>query len=489
VSEQLMQGWVNASLFDICSPKQWPTISIKQLMKSGYPVYGANGKIGFYSSYNHENETILITCRGATCGVLNVCEAKSYVNGNAMALDNLDQNYVLLDYLFSALLDCGTKDAISGTAQPQITKAGLEVVSVPIAPLNEQKRIVAKIEALKVRSKAAREALADVPKQVEQFKQSVLAAAFRGDLTKAWREQNPDVEPAEQLLERIRIERRAKWEADQLAAFKAKGKTPPKNWQSKYKEPAPVEITDLPELPDGWCWASVDTLLAGIDAGKSFTCDERPPIGDEKGIVKISAVTWGEFNQSESKTVTNESRLNDKHQIQLDDFLMSRANTIELVGAPVIVEKLDLNLFLSDKVLRLRFIAKIDQWLLHFLRTKLGRKQIESKSTGNQLSMRNIGQNSIREIAVPLATLNEQQQITQRIESLFSYAGSILEQAKVSLKELDRLDQSILAKAFRGELVSQDPNDEPASVLLERIKAERAAATPVKRSRKKAISC
>ncbi len=80
----------------------------------------------------------------------------------------------------------------------------------------------------------------------------------------------------------------------------------------------------------------------------------------------------------------------------------------------------------------------------------------------------------------------EQQQITQRIESLFSYADSILEQAKASLKELDRLDQSILAKAFRGELVPQDPTDEPASVLLKRIKTERAAATATKRSRKKA---
>jgi len=481
---ELPEGWVEASLFDVCSPKQWPTISTMQLTESGYPVYGANGKIGFYSAYNHDEETILITCRGATCGVLNICEPKSYVNGNAMALNGLNQSYIMLDYLLSTLLNRGMKDAISGTAQPQITKTGLEVVSIPLAPLNEQKRIVAKVEALQARSRKAREALAEVPKLVGQFKQSVLAAAFRGDLTKTWREQHPDTEPAEQLLERIRTERRQQWETNQLATFKAKNKTPPKNWQSKYKEPAPVDTTDLPELPAGWCWASMNELLLGIDAGKSFTCHERPPLAGEKGIVKISAVTWGEFNQSESKTVFDTSRLNSRHRIQSGDFLMSRANTIELVGAPVIVEEINLDLFLSDKVLRLKFVADVDRWVLQLLRTKLGRKQIESKSTGNQLSMRNIGQNSIREIAMPFAPLEEQHQITYRIESLFAYADSILEQAKASLGELDRLDQSILAKAFRGELVPQDPNDEPASVLLEHINAERAAATPVKRSRK-----
>ena len=77
------------NLIDICRPKQWPTIPKNEMLVAGYPVYGANGKIGFYSDFNHLEPTILITCRGATCGTINVCEPKSYVTGNAMALDEL----------------------------------------------------------------------------------------------------------------------------------------------------------------------------------------------------------------------------------------------------------------------------------------------------------------------------------------------------------------------------------------------------------------
>lgn len=134
-------------LIDICQPKQWKTIPTSQLTKEGYPVYGANGKIGFYSEYNHEKETILITCRGATCGSLNISEPFSYVNGNAMCLDNLDDS-VLLKYLYYNLCGYNFSKVISGTAQPQITGEGLSKVVLNIHSANEQKIIVDLFEKL-----------------------------------------------------------------------------------------------------------------------------------------------------------------------------------------------------------------------------------------------------------------------------------------------------------------------------------------------------
>ena len=124
-------------------------------------------------------------------------------------------------------------------------------------PLAEQRRIVAKIEALQERSRRAREALSEVGPLLEQFRQSVLAAAFRGDLTADWRAAHPNVEPASELLHRIRAERRRRWEQAELAKYEAKGQKPPKNWQDKYKEPEPVDDSDLPELPEGWVWATL----------------------------------------------------------------------------------------------------------------------------------------------------------------------------------------------------------------------------------------
>jgi type I restriction enzyme S subunit len=136
-------SWKIAKLNEICRPRQWRTISASQLLTNGYTVYGANGKIGFYSEFTHENPTLMITCRGATCGNVNISEPKSYINGNAMALDELDESSVYIKYLYYFLLKRGFSDVISGSAQPQITGQGLEKIEIPLPTLSEQKRIAA----------------------------------------------------------------------------------------------------------------------------------------------------------------------------------------------------------------------------------------------------------------------------------------------------------------------------------------------------------
>ena len=136
-------SWPMVALHDLCRPRQWRTISANKLLENGYPVYGANGKIGFYSEYTHEFPTLMITCRGATCGNVHISEPKSYINGNAMALDDLDCQRINIRYLYYYLLGRGFDDVISGSAQPQITGQGLTKLKVPLPPLEEQKRIAA----------------------------------------------------------------------------------------------------------------------------------------------------------------------------------------------------------------------------------------------------------------------------------------------------------------------------------------------------------
>ena len=126
-------------LTELCKPKQWKTIPKASLKQDGYPVYGANGVIGYSDSYNHENETILVGCRG-TCGQINVCRPRSYVTGNAMCLDELSED-VDLRYLEQFLRAFDFKAIISGSSQPQITRQGLSKVLVPVRPLDEQRTI------------------------------------------------------------------------------------------------------------------------------------------------------------------------------------------------------------------------------------------------------------------------------------------------------------------------------------------------------------
>lgn len=118
-------------LTEVCNPKQWKTIQKSDLLTEGYPVYGANGVIGYFDEYNHEEETVLITCRGATCGTVRMCASKSYVTGNAMCLDSLDEN-IDANFLMHYLRGYDFGSIISGSAQPQITRASLRRVMVPV---------------------------------------------------------------------------------------------------------------------------------------------------------------------------------------------------------------------------------------------------------------------------------------------------------------------------------------------------------------------
>jgi len=175
----IASSWPTVSLFDICNPKQWPTIPQTAFVERGYPVYGANGKIGYYTEFNHAKPTVLITCRGATCGTINVCEPKSYVTGNAMALDDLDESRVSARFLVHALRNGSLAQAISGTAQPQITLQGLTAILIPQPPIDIQRRIAEILDKADVLRAKRRAALA----QLNTLSQSIFLDMF-GDPAK-----------------------------------------------------------------------------------------------------------------------------------------------------------------------------------------------------------------------------------------------------------------------------------------------------------------
>ncbi|MBO7477840.1 MAG: restriction endonuclease subunit S [Salinivirgaceae bacterium] len=204
-----------------------------------------------------------------------------------------------------------------------------------------------------------------------------------------------------------------------------------------------------------WETVKLGEVLNIIEAGKSFRCNEKVPALHEKGIIKISAVTWGDFKEDECKTIINEELYNPQYRIHKGDLLISRANTIQLVGNCVLVKKEPArNIMLSDKVLRLVPNENTDsEFLLYSLKTSNCRTQIQVMSTGNQDSMRNIGQDRIRKIEIPLPPLSEQQRIVEEIESRLSQASTSSACIEEALQQTEALRQSILKKAFSGELI------------------------------------
>jgi type I restriction enzyme S subunit len=310
---------------------------------------------------------------------------------------------------------------------------------IVLAPLDQQKRIVAEIEKQFSRLDEAVANLKRVKANLKRYKAAVLKAAVEGRLVETEaeraRREGRSYETGEQLLQRILETRRSQWQG-----------------KGKYKEPAGLDTTDLSELPMGWAWTDCDVVLDRIEAGASFKCTERPPVEDETGVLKVSAVTWGVFNELESKTCMDPDRIEERYLIQEGDFLFSRANTIDLVGACVIVRHVSKRLMLSDKTLRFRISSLVsEEWLLICLRSKWGRLEIQRLATGNQESMRNIGQNRIRKIRIPLPPLSEQIRVTSEIDRWFSLCEVAQAQVIQNLNRASGLRTSILSAAFKKQ--------------------------------------
>ena len=363
----------------------------------------------------------------------------------------------------------------TGTTFKEISGSAFSKMPVPLPPTTEQHRIVAKIEELFSELDQGVASLKTAREQIKVYRQSLLKNAFEGKLTAAWRAAHPDqLESAAALQQRIARERQARYQ-QQLADWQTAGQAGPKPKPPKPLPPLTAEeLAELPELPAGWGWVRLGEFIEAIDAGKSFKCDEREPSATEIGVAKVSAVTWGEYDESESKTCTDADKENEAYFIRRDDFILSRANTIDLVGACVIAKRVTKKVMLSDKTLRIRFAGFCQEYFLQYLRCRIGRRQIMALSTGNQESMRNIGQERIRSIAVPICSEIEAKVLLEELESKLSEADQLDQTLATALQQADALRQSILKRAFHGQLVKQAKNEEPATALLERILAEKS---------------
>lgn len=305
-----------------------------------------------------------------------------------------------------------------GINLPRVSEETVLNTTFPLPPLSEQQRIVERIEELFAKLDEAKERLQEVAESFAVRKAAILHKAFTGELTKQWRRENGVSDES--------------WE----------------------------EIT----------WGS---FIEKIEAGKNWNALGRPPKNGEFGVVKVSAVTWGEFLEDESKTCTEESQWNEEKRISVGDFLFSRANTIQLVGNCVIVKDVKRKLMLSDKILRFSFSERVyDFFALWYTRTSSYRKQIESVASGNQDGMRNISQNNMKTIIFPLPTLSEQHEIVRLIDDLLARERTAQQATEQALASIDLMKKSILARAFRGEMGTNKASEVSALELLKQVLAE-----------------
>jgi len=311
-----------------------------------------------------------------------------------------------------------------GGAQPNISKEKIVATLMPLPPKAEQKRIVEKLHILQPYIESytllEKEDIKLHHSFPEILKKSILQYAIQGKLVP----QAPTDEPASVLLERIRAEKEQLIKAGKIKRDKHESVIFRRD-NSYYERVDGIERCIDDEIPfeisDSWEWCRLGELIETIDTGKSFKCEERPPDKNEYGIIKVSAVTWGTFNQEESKTCFSTSPWVKGYSIQVDDFLICRANTAALVGGCVIVDKISKRLMLSDKVLRIEFSDSISKtYVLYTLRTPFVRAQLSAAASGTSESMKNISQNAIKGLLIPFPPIKEQYRIVSKVEESLS---------------------------------------------------------------------
>lgn len=383
----------------------------------------------------------------------------------------------------------------TGTTIKHLTGKALARYRVLLPPLNEQERIVERFEALQQRTRRARTALDAIPPLLEKFRQSVLAAAFRGDLTADWRARNPDVEPASALLDRIRVERRRRWEEAELAKMRAKGKVPKdEHWREKYdKKVRRASRGDLAKInamkramadvPENWEIVQLGEV-AELQPGYAFKSQWFSKSGIR--LLRGTNVVPGGTRWTDTVHLTP-----DKAR-EFSEYLLGNGDLVIAMDRPIIssgikvarLTEADVPALLLQRVGRFRIEDQEvhADYIMHFLSSRFFIAHVSGQETGTQLP--HISQTDIETVLVPIPPSDEQQEIISRVEALLDRIDAVLKEVPSACDNLNRLESSILAKAFRGALVPQDPNDEPASKLLERIRAERTAREPVRRGRR-----
>jgi type I restriction enzyme S subunit len=347
---------------------------------------------------------------------------------------------------------------VKGTTRPRVNLSHIRHLQIPIALLNEQRRIVAKLDSLFTHSRRTREELERIPKLIQRYKQALLEAAFCGDLTADWREDNPISENAKDLLIRLKQQQgiirelvsAANLHRDRSYAF----------------------------LPSNWCWAQVE------DIGQVFLGRQRSPKNHNgsnmRPYVRAANITWNGWDISDIKEMNFDDRDFRKYKLQPGDVLINEGSgSADEVGKPAIWNNEIENCCFQNTLICVRPFESMSRYLylvfLHAARSKIFVEETRG------VNIFHIGKERLSQFKFALPPIAEQKEIVQRVEKLFKTIDLMEQEYQKAGGLCDRLEQATLAKAFRGELVPQNPDDEPASVLLERIRSEREAQPRARR--------
>jgi len=460
MSGALPKNWLTVGLSQVIvfSKGKKPNILLKEMQESFVPYVDIKafekGIIDEYadiqSSKLIDQNDVLVVWDGARCGLPGIGLAGA-AGSTLMVLKPVLSNP---RFLYHFLMHCYKfiNSKPKGTGTPHVNPDVFWSLPFPIVPLNEQKRIVAKLDAIMPRIDSVKERLEKIPAILKRFRQSVLTAAVTGKLTEKWREEHPEVESAEELLESI---------------FKAKQALFKQNGVSKSKI---VDESDIFfSTPVNWKWCRLSEITLKMSTGpfgtmlhKSDYIDNGIPIINPTNIIGEKIIASDKITISKSKY---EELL--RYSLKENNIVLARRGDLSKCG---IVRKEQSNWLCGTGSFFLE-VAISPVYFRLFYVSNYCQAPLNEDSIGSTMS--NLNQSVLSNIAFPLPPLDEQKEIVRQVDKLFALADKVEEYYRKARARVDALAQSVLAKAFRGELVPQDPDDEPAEKLLQRIKEEK----------------
>ncbi len=432
---ELPNGWLLAPLMENVDLHDSRRIPLNQRERAGrqgsFPYYGANGQVDSINDYIFDGEFILVAEDGGyfddpARGVAYEVSGKFWVNNHAHILSL--KNGIPRRYLTYALNQLDWMPHVGGSTRLKLTQEGMRRIRIPLAPSGERERIVAKLDNLFDRSKSAREELARIPRLVERYKEAILAAAFRGDLTVDWRQNKPYKATGKQLFA-------------ELVACRAKHSIKQTGGVEDLDQPA-----DLQDLPDGWTWCAVAVLASAVSDGvhkKPDYVEQGVPFLTVRNLTAGPGIT---FDRCRYVTQSDHEEFIKRTHPERGDLLISKDGTLGVVRA--VRTDAVFSIFVS-----VALVKPVDRSLTDYLELAFSSPQVQQQMVGVGTGLQHIHLTDLRRDLIPIAPAEERVEIVKRVHSAFAYIERLETETIRAAKLIDRLDQATLAKAFRGELL------------------------------------
>jgi type I restriction enzyme S subunit len=403
------------------------------------PYYGATGQVGWIDDFLFDEELVLLGEDGAPFlepakQKAYIVRGKSWVNNHAHVLRA--RSDIPNAYIKYYLDTVDYHEYVTGTTRLKLNQAAMRRIPVPLAPKNERVRIVAEIEKQFSRLDEAVTNLKRAKANLKRYKASVLKAAVEGKLTEDWRKQHPNVEPASKLLERILVARRAKGTG-----------------RGQYNQPVEPETNDFPRLPSKWLWARLDAI-ASPKGGITVDKNRKAPTARTVPYLRVANVQRGYLDLSEIKTIEAPDADTKDLRLLPGDILFNEGGDRDKLGRGWIWDGQLPECIHQNHVFRARlYSAEVSPKLVSWWGNSFGQAYFsrEGKQTTNLASL---NLTKLSAFPIPLPPAAEQQQIVVEVERRLSVLEKLEAAVEANLTRGDRLRQSILAKAFCGELTT-----------------------------------